>query len=174
MAQAPAEDGEPAVAAAQQNPLSFPRTISGDEGSVVVHTPQIDAWPNFESIEARVAIEVTPTGEDEPVYGVAEFVADTDSNLELRVVAIENLKITATSFPESDDARRERLDNIFRAIVEPKTQFVPLDVLLSYAANSYRSTYSCPTLRRMHRYPIRPDYHSIHRRFFIRVRPLCW
>ena len=134
VAQVPAQDDASAATLAQPDPLSFPRAITGDEGTVVVHTPQIDSWPNFESIEARVAIEVTPAGENEPVYGVAEFIADTDPNLELRVVAIENLKITVTSFPESDDARRERLDEIFRAIVEPQTQFVPLDVLLSYAA----------------------------------------
>jgi hypothetical protein len=81
-----------------------------------------------------VAVEVAPAGEDEPVYGVAEFTADTDPNLELRVVAIENLKVTVTSFPVADDARRERLDEVFRTVVEPKTQFIPLDVLLSYAA----------------------------------------
>ena len=127
--ESPAEES-----ATTPDPVSFPRTIQGEQGTVVVHTPQIDSWPNFESIEARVAIEVTPAGEDGPVYGVAEFTADTDPNLELRVVAIENLEITVTSFAESDDTRRERLDEVFRAIVEPKTQFVPLDVLLSYIA----------------------------------------
>lgn len=117
-----------------QEPLSFPRTITGEAGTVVVHTPQIDTWPNFEAIEGRLVIEVTPAGDEEPVFGVAEFVADTDPNLELRVVAIENTKITATSFPVPDDARREQLDAVFRALVEPKTQFVPLDVILTYIA----------------------------------------
>jgi hypothetical protein len=129
-----AQESAPAETPAQADPVSFPREITGEQGTVVVHTPQIDAWPNFESIEGRVAVEVAPAGEDEPVYGVAEFTADTDPNLELRVVAIENLKVTVTSFPVADDARRERLDEVFRTVVEPKTQFIPLDVLLSYAA----------------------------------------
>ena len=81
-----AQDSEPAESATPPDPISFPREITGDAGTVVVHTPQIDSWPNFESIEARVAIEVTPAGEEEAVYGVAEFTADTDPNLELRVV----------------------------------------------------------------------------------------
>jgi hypothetical protein len=119
---------------AAPDPLTFPRMITGDEGTVVVHTPQIDAWPNFEAIEGRAVIEVIPAGEEGPVYGVVEFVADTDPNLELRVVAIENLKVSATRFPESDDARRERLDQVFRTTIAPKTQFVPLDVILSYIA----------------------------------------
>jgi hypothetical protein len=88
--------------------VSFPHPLTGEEGTVVVHTPQIDSWPNFESIEARVAVEVTPAGEEQAVFGVAEFTGDTDPNLELRVVAIDNIKITATSFPVPDDA------NLFR------------------------------------------------------------
>lgn len=116
------------------HPLTFPKTIAGEQGTVVIHVPQIDAWPNYEAIEARLALEVTPVGETEPVFGVAEFVADTDPNLELRVVAIENAEITITSFPESDEARREQLDAIVRATVQPQTQFVPLDVMLTYIA----------------------------------------
>ena len=116
------------------HPLQFPRTIEGDAGTVVVHVPQIDSWPNFEAIEGRLALEVTPAGESAPVFGVAEFVADTDPNLELRVVAIENAEITITSFPEEDDGRREQLDDIVRSTVQPQTQFVPLDVMLTYIA----------------------------------------
>jgi len=129
-----AQDSNPVETSAQSDPLSFPREIVGELGTVIVHTPQIDSWKDFVTITGRVAVEVTPTGEDEPVYGVAEFVADSDPNLELRVVAIENLEITVTSFPVPDDARREKLDQIFRTTVEPRTQFVPLDVLLSYVA----------------------------------------
>ncbi len=129
-----AQDTELATARSEESLLSFPREIKGDTGTVVIHTPQIDTWKEFTSIEARVAVEVTPSGEDKPVYGVAEFTADTDPNLELRVVAIENTEITATSFPVADDARRELLDSIVRTTIQPQTQFVPLDVILSYIA----------------------------------------
>jgi hypothetical protein len=122
-------DAPPAV-----SPLEFPRTVESDLGTVVMHVPQIDSWDEYESIAARLAVEVTPAGESQPVYGVAEFTADTDPNLEIRVVAIENATITVTSFPESDDARREQLDAIVRATVQPQTQFVPLDVMLTYIA----------------------------------------
>ena len=123
-----AQEEEPA-------PLSFPRTHTADSGSVVVHLPQVDAWDEFETLEARAAIEVTPAGEDEPVFGVVEFIADTDPNLELRVVAIENLAITATNFPEADEARRELLDSMVHEIVQPRDQFVPLDAMLTYVAD---------------------------------------
>jgi len=129
-----AQDAEPAAAPAQVNPAVYPREVKGDEGVVVVHTPQIDTWKDFEKIEGRVAIEVTPAGEEEPVFGVAEFTADTDPNLELRIVAVENAEISVTSFAVADDARRKQLDQVVRKTVQRKTQYMPLDVILTYIA----------------------------------------
>ena len=129
-----AQESEPPQVADQASAITFPREVAGETGTVVIHTPQIDTWADFKSLEARFAVEVTPAGEKEPVYGVAEFTADTDPNLELRVVAVENTKITATSFPVEDDARRELLDSIVRTTIQPQTQFVPLDVILNYIA----------------------------------------
>ena len=129
-----AQETGQATAQVQKSPLSFPDEIKGDTGSVVIPAPKIDTWKDFASIEARVVVEVTPAGEDEPVFGVAEFKADTDPNLELRIVAIENTEITATSFPVADDTRRDLLDSIVRATIQPRTQYVPLDVILSYIA----------------------------------------
>jgi hypothetical protein len=129
-----AQETEEVTIQEQSNPLSFPREIKGDAGTVVIHTPQIDTWPAFKTVGGRLAVEVTPAGEKEAVYGVAEFTADTDPNLELRVVAVENTKIIATSFPVENDTRRELLDSIVRTTIQPQTQFVPLDVILSYIA----------------------------------------
>ena len=128
------QETEPVAAPIEGGPVTFPREVQGDAGTVVIHTPQIDTWKDFASVEARAAIEVTPKGEDEAIYGVIEFTADTDPNLELRVVAVENTKITVTSFPVADDARRDQLDEIVRVTIEPKTQYVPLDVILTYIA----------------------------------------
>jgi hypothetical protein len=129
-----AQESEPGDAQVAASPISFPREIAVDDGVVVIHAPQIDTWKEFETVEARVAVEVTPNGENKPVYGVAEFTADTDPNLELRIVAIENIRITLTSFPEANAARREQLDTIVRTAVQAQTKYVPLDVILTYIA----------------------------------------
>jgi hypothetical protein len=131
-----AQDADSTDTITQPESITFPRTLESDAGTVVVYTPQIDTWQDFATIEARLAVEVTPAGEDAPVYGVAEFTADTDPNLELRVVAIENAKITVTSFPVSDAARREQLDAIVRSAAQSRTHYVPLDVILTYIAPS--------------------------------------
>lgn len=121
-------------AGAQAASVDYPRSLSSEMGTVVVYTPQIDTWKEFSRVEARAAVAVTPTGEEEPVYGVAEFTADTDPNLELRVVAVENIEITVTSFPVKDAGRREQLDAIVRSTAQNRTHFVPLDIILSYIA----------------------------------------
>jgi len=126
---------EPASdAATMPEPLVFPRELSSDLGKVVVYTPQIDTWKDYAQIEGRIAVAVTPTGEAEAVYGVAEFMADTDPNLELRVVAVENTEITVTSFPVADEKRRNQLDKIVRASAQHRTHYIPLDVILTYIA----------------------------------------
>jgi hypothetical protein len=117
-----------------EDQLSFPKTHTTESGTVIVHLPQVDEWADFEVLTARVAIEVTPAGESEPVYGVVEFAAETDTNLELRVVAIENLAITATRFTGVDDDRQDALDALVRDIVQPQDKFVPLDAMLTYVA----------------------------------------
>jgi hypothetical protein len=120
--------------ATMPEPLVFPREVSSDVGKVVIYTPQIDTWKDYAKLEGRLAVAVTPTGEQDAVYGVAEFTADTDPNLELRVVAIENIEITVTSFPEENAKRREQLDAIVRASAQHRTHYLPLDVILSYIA----------------------------------------
>ena len=114
--------------------LTFPREIVADGGTIVLHVPQVDTWKDFATVEGRFAIEVTPDGEQQAVMGVAEFTADTEANVEERVVAVENTTITVTSFPVQDDKRRERLDQMVRSVVQQRTQYVPLDVMLSYIA----------------------------------------
>jgi len=123
-----------AVAQDDSDTLQFPRTIVGEAGTVVFYTPQIDSWAEYSSIEARVAVAVTPAGEEVAIYGVAEFTADTDPNLEERIVAVENIEISVTSFSVDDNARRELLDSIVRSTSKGKTHYVPLDVMLTYIA----------------------------------------
>ena len=113
---------------------SYPREFTGESGTVVVHTPQIDSWEDFETVTARAAIEVTPAGDEEATFGVVEFAADTDPNLELRVVAVENVKFSAMNFSGESDERAAELKSVFSETVEPRTQYVPLDVVLSYIA----------------------------------------
>ncbi len=52
---APAQDDESAAVSSPAEQISFPREIAGAKGTVVIHTPQIDTWKDFRSIEAPVS-----------------------------------------------------------------------------------------------------------------------
>ncbi|RZV34453.1 MAG: hypothetical protein EX272_12695 [Chromatiales bacterium] len=119
-------------------PVAFPRTLQNDDGTVVVHVPQIDSWEDYAAVSGRFAVEVIPAGEDTAVAGVAEFSADTEANIEKRVVAVDNVEISSTSFPESNEQRRLQLDGLVRGAVQKRTQYIPLDVVLSYIAPDAR------------------------------------
>jgi hypothetical protein len=46
-----AQETEFSTVRSEEDPLSFPREVKGDAGTVVIHTPQIDTWKEFASIE---------------------------------------------------------------------------------------------------------------------------
>ena len=119
---------------AEQALLSFPRELDVDDAKILVHVPEIDTWKDFSRVTGRFAVEVTVAGAHAPVLGVAEFVADTEANIEKRVVAVENTEITSTSFPLAGEKQQAKLDALVRGVVKDRTQFVPLDVILSYVA----------------------------------------
>ena len=100
--------------------LTFPRELEADGGKVILHVPQVDTWKDFADVTGRFAVEVIVDGESEAVLGVAEFEANTDVNLEQRVVAVENTRITVTSFPIGDDARRKKFDELVRGMVQKR------------------------------------------------------
>ena len=53
---ATAQDADSAGTVTQPDPITFPRTLTSDTGTVVVHTPQIDSWEDYARIEGRLAI----------------------------------------------------------------------------------------------------------------------
>jgi len=119
--------------AANPAPL-YPRIVESTAGRVVIHEPQIESWEDFERATGRVAVEATLAGETDAVLGAAEFAADTEANVEERVVAIDNAEITKINFPGSDGARLARLEELVRDSVRDSSQYMPLDVVLSYVA----------------------------------------
>ena len=125
------DEEDPAATGSQ--PL-YPRFVELETGTVIIHEPQIESWENFERITGRVAVEAMLTGETDTVLGSAKFAADTEANVEERVVAIDNAEITKVSFPGSQGARLAALRELVHDSVRDTSQYVALDVVLSYIA----------------------------------------
>ncbi len=111
----------------------FPRQWTNESGTVVVHAPEIDAWPNFETLEARAAVEVTLAGDDVSTIASIQFTATTETNLDLGLIAIDNIELTAVNMslmvaPEY----AARFEAVIRENLRANPQEIPVEVVLGY------------------------------------------
>jgi hypothetical protein len=101
---------------------------------VSVHAPEIQAWPEFETIEARAAVEVTLTDGSSSVASI-EFTAATETNLDLGLIAFDEIELTAVNL--SLMVARENASR-FQAVIEENfrgaPQELPVEVVLSYVS----------------------------------------
>jgi hypothetical protein len=133
-ATAPAQDGiQSANAAVDEGAGRFPREWVTDAGSIIVHAPEIEAWPDFADLAARAAVEVTLEGDDEPTLGAILFSAATEANLDLRLIALDNITLTDVSFADTvPEARQTEFERFIRNTLPGAPTEVPLEVVLSY------------------------------------------
>ena len=111
----------------------FPRQWVTENGSIIVHAPEIEAWPDFARVEARAAIEVTPAGDSEPTLGAVLLTANTETNLDLRLIAFDEMELTDISFPGVDSAERAAaLESFIRETLPAAPTELPVEVVLSY------------------------------------------
>ncbi len=111
----------------------FPRQWTNESGTIVVHAPEIEAWPNFETLEARAAVEVTLAGDDVSTIASVRFTATTETNLDLRLIAIDNIELTAVNLslmvtPEY----AARFEAVIRENLRGNPQEIPVEVVLGY------------------------------------------
>jgi hypothetical protein len=108
----------------------YPRSVSSDKGTVVIHAPQVDAWTDFEAIDAWVAFEITRAGSDETWAGSVRFVAQTDTDIQSREVLLHDIVVRELSISGLDAESEE-----YRLVTEALTtrsRTLPLDLVLEY------------------------------------------
>src|ERR1700734_3582058 len=88
--------------------IGWPREMTQNGARIVYYQPQIDQWTDYRTLNARIAISVTPAG-GKPTPGVVSIQARTDANKETRTVLISNIKLTDTRFPSVDVATDAKL-----------------------------------------------------------------
>src|ERR1700734_3381315 len=88
--------------------IGWPREVTQNGARIVYYQPQIDQWTDYRTLNARMAISVTPAG-GQPTPGVVSIQARTDADKENRTVLISNIKLTDTRFPSVDVATDAKL-----------------------------------------------------------------
>ena len=109
--------------------IGWPREMTQNGARIVYYQPQIDQWTDYRTLDARMAISVTPAG-GKPTLGVVSIQARTDADKENRTVLISNIKLTDTRFPSVDVATDAKLDALVRTFFKPdNTMTISLDRL---------------------------------------------
>jgi hypothetical protein len=86
----------------------WPREIETAEGLVVMYQPQLDRLDG-DILEGRAAMMVGPPNAGEPVFGAAWIKARILTDLDSRMVTLEDISIPQVRFPELPEERAEKL-----------------------------------------------------------------
>jgi hypothetical protein len=110
---------------------TWPHTYAGDGGSALVYQPQVVSWPDRGTLNARMAVAITPGGAKTPVLGTMQVAFDTRTDLDTRSVTLSNPKLVSTRFPTLDTNRAVQFANAITAeLGHVGNKQVPLDSIL--------------------------------------------
>jgi len=107
----------------------WPRQITKPQGTLVYYQPQVDNWADFQQLDWRMAISITPAGGKQTV-GVVVLHGLTSVNSESQMVLISNLQITNTYFPSVSPAEAATMDQLVRTFV-PQTVWISMQRLVA-------------------------------------------
>jgi hypothetical protein len=114
-------------------PLTWPRLLENEKGTLKVYQPQIDKWEKG-VIKYRMAIELTLKNAPKPDYGAIWVKANTDTDLDERLVRIKDLKVSNISIQWTDAEKIKRLEKFINNTLKGKEHIVSLDRILADTA----------------------------------------
>lgn len=125
-----------AVPAAPSDP-GWPREFTDGAAKVVLHEPQVDSWKDFQKITARFAVGLTPSKGAREELGALSVEADTQVDLESRIVAFANFKITEISYASAkDDAQKKQWADLTTQVLPKALKTVALERILAFMDKS--------------------------------------
>jgi hypothetical protein len=107
-----------AVTAVSAQDPGWPRQITKQGSTLIYYQPQVDNWANFQQLDWRMAISVTPAG-GKATIGAVTMHGWTSVNSETQMVLISNLSIKNTYFPSLDPAAAAQMDQLVKTFLPP-------------------------------------------------------
>jgi hypothetical protein len=109
----------------------WPRTFHKPGGTLVLYQPQVDDWKQFQTVDARSALSITPTGSQEHI-GVVTFSLQSTVNMDTHMVNLYSPTITGITFPSLDPATTAKMDALVRTFLNPSASMnISLDRLVA-------------------------------------------
>jgi hypothetical protein len=109
----------------------WPRQKEQDGNTLVYYQPQLDSWKDQKVLKARIAVEVTLQGQKQPLAGAVWLTADTETDLESRVVTLDDIEVEKTSFAVLDPALSAQAEKIVKTMIPRKEVVISLDRILA-------------------------------------------
>ncbi|MEM1402532.1 MAG: carbohydrate-binding family V/XII [Pseudomonadota bacterium] len=92
----------------QEEGLSWPQEITGDEGTLVIYQPQPEALDG-DKLSARAAISLEPAGSGEAIFGAMWFESRIATDRSAGTASVLDITVTKVGWPDSKDAGEQRL-----------------------------------------------------------------
>jgi hypothetical protein len=109
--------------------LTWPREMVTGTDTIVLYQPQLESFEN-NIIEGRMAISMN-TKNRGLLFGAVWFKATVNTDLDERLVELEKMDITQTSFPDVDSDKADEFVSLLEDAIEGTTEVMSLDRLLA-------------------------------------------
>ena len=109
----------------------WPRQKQQDGNTLVYYQPQLDSWEKQKELKARIAIEITLQGQKQPIAGAVWITAETDTDLETRLVTLDDIEVDKMIFSVLDPALSKQAEKAVKAMIPKKSVQVALDRILA-------------------------------------------
>ena len=84
--------------------------VTGENGTATIYQPQVISWPERKTLNARIAIGVTPTGAKAPILGVIEVAFATQTELAERTVVLTDPQARVVALSVGDAAQAAQFE----------------------------------------------------------------
>ena len=115
--------------------ISYPRLVTRDGNSLLIHHPVIDTWTGFEVMEGWIPVEITLAGEQRQWVGAVRASARTVVDTHSRLVRLHGQQVLDVRF--SDPAAPAAAVSLARNAVGGKPLTIMLDEILPLLAADF-------------------------------------
>jgi uncharacterized membrane protein YgcG len=109
----------------------WPRQLTNNGSVLILYTPQVEDWPNYTTLNFRMAFSLTPYQQKEEV-GVIYMTSTTNVDTYTRMVTISNLSVNDIHFPSLVPAAAATMGQEVKDILDlTKTVTVSMDRIVA-------------------------------------------
>ena len=119
-----------AIFSIAQDP-GWPRQLTNSGSVLVLYAPQVEDWPDYTTLNFRMALSLTPYQQKE-VVGVLYITSSTTVDTYTRMVTIFNMSVSDVHFPSLDQATAATMGQKVREFIDiTKTVTVSMDRIVA-------------------------------------------